>query len=75
MVIPVIVLGIELIAAIALFFAGLAGRLLFRRPWTIRARAPDRATLTRHVAGFRHSGRVRDRMAAALAAGEPVRPS
>src|SRR5687767_12237701 len=41
-VIPVIAFTIELVVILVLFFAGLAGRLLFRRPWTVRARAERR---------------------------------
>jgi hypothetical protein len=69
-VIPILVVGIELLLVIALFVAGLAGRLLFRRPWTIRARSADGRQLTWRAAGFRRSGRVRDEIAGALAQGQ-----
>lgn len=68
-IVPVIAFTIELIAIVALFLGGLAGRLLFRRPWTIRAESRHGRELTWDVAGFRRSGRVRDEVAAALAAG------
>jgi hypothetical protein len=55
---------------------GIAGRLVFRKPWTIRARrAGDRSELRWHASGFRRSGRVRDEVAAALAHGQTdIRP-
>jgi hypothetical protein len=75
-VFPIIVLGIEIVIVVVLLVAGLAGRLVFRRPWTIRARAADGRELTWRAAGFRRSGRVRDDAAAALALGHTqIQPS
>ena len=71
-VIPVIAFTLELILLVVLFFGGIAGRLLFRRPWTVRARADG---LTRHrwqVVGFRNSGELRDEVAAALGSGRAL---
>jgi hypothetical protein len=69
-VFPIIVFGIELLLVVFLLVGGLAARLVFRRPWTIRARASDGRELAWRAAGFRRSGRVRDDAAAALALGQ-----
>jgi hypothetical protein len=75
-VFPVIVLGIELLLVVVLLVGGIAARLLFRRPWTIRARAGDGRELAWRAVGFRRSGRVRDDVAAALALGHrQIEPS
>jgi hypothetical protein len=68
--VPILVVGLEILLVIVLFLGGLAGRLLFRRPWTIRARAADGRELTWRAVGFRRSGRVRDEIAGALALGQ-----
>ncbi len=69
-VVPVIALTIELMVLIALLAGGLVGRLVFRKPWTVRARreGEDRE-LRWHATGFRRSGRMRDEIAAKLAQG------
>ena len=74
-VIPVVVFTIELIVLIVLFFAGLAGRLLFRKPWTVRTRTDGRTMHRWQIVGFRNSGEFRDEVAAALSGGRvlPVR--
>jgi hypothetical protein len=72
--IPLIAFTIELIVVIVLFFAGLAGRLLFRRPWTVRARTGGRTYHRWHVVGFRNSGQRRDEVAAALGSGRALPP-
>jgi hypothetical protein len=73
---PVVVVGIELLLVVVLLVGGLAARLLFRRPWTIRARASDGRELAWRATGFRRSGRVRDDIVAALALGQTqIRPS
>jgi hypothetical protein len=69
-VIPVIALGLELIALLLVFFWGIGTRVILRRPWTVRARAKDGRTLEWKARGFLRSGRVRDEAAAALARGE-----
>jgi hypothetical protein len=73
-VIPVIAFTIELIVLVVLFFGGLAGRLLFRRPWTVRERADGR-THRWQVVGFRNSGELRDEVAAALSGGRALPPA
>jgi hypothetical protein len=76
-VFPIVALTIELLLVVVLLIGGLVGRLVFRRPWTVRARASDdRRELTWHVRGLRRSGRVRDEVAAALASGRTdIRPA
>jgi hypothetical protein len=69
-VIPLIALGLELIALLIVFFWGIGSRVILRRPWTVRARAKDGRTLDYKVKGFLRSGRVRDEVAEALARGE-----
>jgi hypothetical protein len=75
-VFPILVLGIEVLIVILLLVGGIAGRLVFRKPWTIRARAADGRELTWRASGFRRSGRVRDDAVAALALGHTqIHPS
>ncbi len=69
-VIPVIALGLELIALLIVFFWGIGSRVILRRPRTVRARTKDGSTLEWKVKGFLRSGRVRDEVAEALARGE-----
>jgi hypothetical protein len=81
---PIVVLTLELLILLVLLLGGLAGRFLFRKPWTIRARSGDGRELSWRASGWRRSGRVRDDAAAALALGhtgvhpsealEPARP-
>jgi hypothetical protein len=74
-VFPLLVLGAELLVIAALFVAGVTGRLVFRKPWTVRARSDRGRELTWSARGFRRSGRVRDEAAAALAHGhQDIRP-
>ena len=76
LVFPIVVLTLELLIVLVLLFAGLAGRFLLRKPWTIRARSGDGRELSWRAAGWRRSGRVRDDAAAALALGHTdVQPS
>jgi hypothetical protein len=76
-IVPVIALTIELLVVIVLLVGGIVGRLVFRKPWEIRARREgDKSQLRWHATGFRRSGRVRDEVAAALAQGRTdVRPT
>lgn len=75
-VFPILVLTLELLIVLVLLAGGLAGRFLFRKPWTIRARSADGRELSWRAVGWRRSGRVRDDAAAALALGHTdVRPA
>jgi hypothetical protein len=73
---PVVAIAVEVVILILLFLAGLAGRLVLRRPWLIVARTegPPRATLAWHVAGWRASGEAVADVARALGAGQRPRP-
>jgi hypothetical protein len=63
---------LEIALIVVLAVLGVAGRVLFRRPWTVRARSKDRATIRRQVVGWRDSGELRDRLAAAIRDGSPL---
>ena len=57
---------------VLLFLVSLAGRLLFRRPWTVVARGETPGASREHewrVVGWRPSSRLIDAAAKALAAG------
>jgi hypothetical protein len=54
---------------------GLVGRVAFRRPWTIEARAADGTTQTWQVVGWRASRERRDEIADLLAAGVSSPPT
>jgi hypothetical protein len=70
------VVTLELVILVALIVGGIVGRLVFRKPWTIRARSESGHELSWHASGFRRSGRVRDEVAAEIARGNPdVRPT
>jgi hypothetical protein len=75
--VPVLLFGIELIIVGCVLAAGLAGRILLGRPWTIEARivrpVGSERQLEWSVSGWHRSGRVIAEVAAALAAGrEPT---
>ncbi len=75
-VFPIIVLAFEVMVVLVLLVGGIAGRLVLRKPWTIRARAEHGRELTWRAQGWRRSGRVRDDVAAALALGQTdIRPT
>ena len=67
-VFPVIALTLELIILLALFLAGIVGRVVFRRPWHVLART-DGARYRWPVRGWRASGQRVDAVADALARG------
>ena len=71
-IIPVIAFTIELIVVILVFFFGLAGRLLFRRPWTVRARSRTQPARRWQMVGFRNSGELRDEIGEALRTGREL---
>lgn len=54
--VPVLVAIAELVVVALLALLGLAGRLVFRRPWTVEARAGDGSCLAWRVVGWRASG-------------------
>jgi hypothetical protein len=67
-VFPVIALTLELIILLALFMAGIVGRVVFHRPWHVLART-DGASYRWPVRGWRASGERVDAVADALAGG------
>jgi hypothetical protein len=54
---------------VAIAGVGLIGRIVFRRPWTVEARADDGTMLRWQVIGWRASGEFRARAAESLRAG------
>ena len=66
---PIVVIAVELVILVLVAAVGLIGRLLFRRPWTVQARARHRR-LEWQVRGWRASGELIDEVAERLAAGE-----
>jgi len=67
-VFPVIALTIELIILLALFLAGIVGRVVFRRPWHVLARTDD-AAYRWPARGWRASGERVDAVADGLVRG------
>ena len=63
---PVIVLIAEVIGLLVLLAAGLFGRVVLRRPWTIRARSAHGREERVTASGFRRSGELRDEVAESL---------
>jgi hypothetical protein len=67
-VFPVIALSLELIALLALFLAGIVGRVVFRRPWHVLART-DGVRYRWPARGWRASGERVQAVADALGRG------
>ena len=65
----VVVIAIELLVLIALFTAGLFGRVVLRKPWTVFAKSGD-TLVEREAVGWRGSKRELDDLASALASGQ-----
>ena len=69
----VVVIAIELLIVTALFTAGLFGRVVLRKPWTVFAKSGE-ALVERQVVGWRGSKREIADLGGALASGlEPAR--
>ena len=56
--VPMLVAIVDIVVVALLALLGLAGRLVFRRAWTVEARAGDGACLVWRVVGWRASGVV-----------------
>jgi hypothetical protein len=69
---PLVAVALEVVVVVLAAAVGLVGRLLFRRPWTVYARAEPRR-LEWHVPGWRASGELIDEIAERLAGGEDPR--
>src|SRR3954468_3754746 len=70
----VVAIAIELMIVIVLFLAGIVGRVVFRRPWTVFA-ATKNVSVTRNVVGWRASRRALDEMAGRLESGLELEPA
>jgi hypothetical protein len=67
LILPLLELGLILMIALL----GVAGRMVLRRPWTVRARAQDREPIRRRVSGWRNSLELKRELAAAIRDGRP----
>jgi hypothetical protein len=73
LLLPLLLLILDVVAVVVLLVAGIAGRVLFRRPWTVQASGgPAAARVAARVVGWRAALRVRDEMADRLRAGDPL---
>lgn len=63
---PVIVLAIELVGLLVVLVGGLFGRVVLRRPWTVRAWTKGGREERLTARGFRGSGELRDAVAESL---------
>jgi hypothetical protein len=66
---PLLVAIVDIVVLLAIAGVGLIGRIVFRRPWTVEARADDGTMLRWQVIGWRASGEFRARAAESLRAG------
>jgi hypothetical protein len=69
LLLPLLLLVLDVLVVVALVIAGVAGRVLFRRPWTVRASGPAGAEATAAVVGWRAALRTRDEIADKLRMG------
>jgi hypothetical protein len=72
--VPLLIALAELGLLLAIAALALAGRVLFRHPWTVEARANDGTTLRWSVVGWRASRAHRTNIATTLAAGATPAP-
>ena len=69
---PLVAIAVEIVLLLIVFAAGVVGRVLFRRPWTVEARAAHlRAEW--NVIGWRASGELIEDVSRRIAAGEDPR--
>lgn len=68
-ILPLVVAIVDLVVVLLVTGLGLAGRIVFRRPWAIDAFGPDRAHLRWKVVGWRASRERATEIAELLAAG------
>jgi hypothetical protein len=71
---PLLAIAVELVLALALLAAGLLGRFVFARPWTVEARREDGAMQTWEVRGYGEMRAAVREIAADLGAGVERRP-
>ena len=67
---PLLLLVLDAVIVLILLVLALAGRVLFRRPWTVEATATSGERITADVVGWRAALRRRDELAAQLAHGD-----
>lgn len=73
LVIPLLVLVVDVLIAVALVVAVGLARVLLRRPWVVEARGPNEATIRRLVVGWRESAAEVERLGTDISLGI-VRP-
>jgi hypothetical protein len=70
---PLVAIAIEVVILILVAAVGAAGRILFRRPWTVRARTTAVRSVEWKVSGWRESTDLIERVCEAIAAGTDPR--
>jgi hypothetical protein len=68
-VVPLVIAIVDVVVLLLLAGLGMVGRVVFRRPWTVEARAGDGTVLTWPVVGWRASGERCAEVAELLASG------
>ena len=71
---PLLLVGIDLIWVVVVFFFSALGRLVLGRPWSVVAVAADGRRREWKVKGFRGSGQLRDTLQAEFDAGLDPQP-
>ena len=66
---PLLAAVVDIVVLLVIAGIGIIGRIVFRRPWTVEARADDGTVLRWQVIGWRASGEFRARAADNLRAG------
>lgn len=72
--VPLLLALVDLVFVVIVAVAGVVGRVLFRRPWTIEARAADGRQQEVRVVGWRKGGTVIDDLAAEIRHGRAPVP-
>lgn len=79
LLLPLLLLVLDVVVVVVLVLAGVVGRVLLRRPWTVQVRGPAGVEATTGVVGWRAALRTRDEIADKLRLGyrpeEAVGPS
>lgn len=67
---PLLLLVVDVLVVVVLLVAGVAARVLLRRPWSVEAARQDGHVVTRSIVGWRAALRERDDLAAAIVHGQ-----
>ncbi|GAA1892864.1 hypothetical protein [Asanoa iriomotensis] len=67
---PLLLIVVDLMIVLVLLVATIAGRVLFRRPWTVEATAANGEKVVTEVVGWRAALRRRDEIAESLRRGQ-----